>query len=340
MALRLPSPDIQKDFVQRLLLARNQVLLPALAATIQSVSIAELDRQLSAVAPQESLALLASRGIRGERVFATEIILQTNPRLLAYYRLLLGYSQKEFYQSETGLGLFKHMEEQGNLSSRAVPLLGELCRQLSASANQLVDSVPIDHLANELLHELTILTLGPQLRGGMNVRRGTDAILEVFSLIFQIVSDHVILKSARELQILNAAGRRVKIAFASDPDIVIQEERSDGKWHGRVAIEVKGGQDFSNIHNRIGEAEKSHQKAKKSGYVECWTVLNVDTTDLELARRESPSTDQFFLISALKDSESSAFNDFQIRLRQLTSIPDAKPSRKKTPHASSRKKKN
>jgi hypothetical protein len=32
-----------------------------------------------------------------------------------------------------------------------------------------------------------------------------------------------------------------------------------------VAVEIKGGKDYSNIHNRIGEAEKSHQKAKKEG---------------------------------------------------------------------------
>jgi hypothetical protein len=36
-----------------------------------------------------------------------------------------------------------------------------------------------------------------------------------------------------------------------------------------AAIEIKGGRDYSNIHNRIGEAEKSHQKAEKQGYVEC-----------------------------------------------------------------------
>ncbi len=325
MPLELLPPETQIDFVQRLLLAREQLLLPALAATVQTLSIAELDRQLSAVASSENMALLASRGIRGERVFATEIILHANPRLLGYYRLLLGYSQKEFYQSKTGLGTFKRMEEAGEIAPRATRLLGELCQLLSTRADQLLACVPLDRLENELLHELTILTLGPQLRGGKNVRRGSDAIVEVFSMIQRIVAEHVTAVSQRELRLNNAAGRRVRIAFAADPDIVVLEERSDGKWHGRVAIEIKGGQDFSNIHNRIGEAEKSHQKAKKSGFVECWTVLNVDTTNLELARRESPSTDQFFLISALRDDHSAAFNDFQIRLRQLTSIPDAKP---------------
>lgn len=44
----------------------------------------------------ENLSLLASKGLRGEIVFATPIILKSNPYLLGYYRLLLGYSQKYF----------------------------------------------------------------------------------------------------------------------------------------------------------------------------------------------------------------------------------------------------
>jgi hypothetical protein len=337
MPLELQPPETQMDFVQRFLVARNQHLVPALSAVIQQISVPELDRQLAEIAPTESLSLLASRGVRGERVFATEIVLRANPRLLAYYRLLLGYSQKEFYQSQTGLNAFKRMEEKGEITLRAAAQLGELCRLIASRADQLLASVPIDHVANELLHELTILTLGPQLRGGKNVRRGTAAIVEVYSMIRSVVTEHVISESKRELFLLNSAGRRVRIGLASDPDIVIQEERSDGKWQRCVAIEVKGGQDFSNIHNRVGEAEKSHQKAKESGYVECWTVLNVDSADLALARRESPSTDEFFLISALRDSSSHAFNDFQIRLRHLTAIPDAKPLRKKSVRKSNRK---
>lgn len=50
------------------------------------------------------------------------------------------------------------------------------------------------------------------------------------------------------------------IEFAPDPDIVIREEFSKGKYRNIITIEVKGGTDFSNIHNRVGEAEKSHQR--------------------------------------------------------------------------------
>src|SRR5215831_11086308 len=62
------------------------------------------------------------------------------------------------------------------------------------------------------------------------------------------------------------------------------------------SIEIKGGGDLSNIHNRIGEAEKSHQKAKNEGYVECWTMVGVVDSNLDLARRESPTTDRFYHI--------------------------------------------
>ena len=66
-----------------------------------------------------------------------------------------------------------------------------------------------------------------------------------------------------------------------------------------VAIEVKSGTDVSNIHNRIGEAEKSHQKARQRSFTECWTVVNVGRLDMAKARSESPSTDRFYSLAAL-----------------------------------------
>ena len=97
----------------------------------------------------------------------------------------------------------------------------------------------------------------------------------------------------------NAANRRVVIAFASDPDIVIRERLSTGADRNVIAIEIKGGHDVSNIHNRVGDAEKSHQKAREAGFVECWTIINVDRFDEVKLRRESPATDRFFRLSAL-----------------------------------------
>jgi hypothetical protein len=72
-----------------------------------------------------------------------------------------------------------------------------------------------------------------------------------------------------------------------------------------VAIELKGGTDVSNIWNRIGEAEKSHLKAKGKGYNELWTVARVDLTNdpalHQKARSQSPSTTRFFCLDRIAD---------------------------------------
>jgi hypothetical protein len=111
------------------------------------------------------------------------------------------------------------------------------------------------------------------------------------------------------MEIKNAVSRTVLIEFAADPDIIIREEMVPGVYRELIAIEVKGGSDFSNIHNRIGEAEKSHQKAKASGYHECWTVVNVDKLSVNMARKESPSTSRFYLISAIVSTMGAEYEE-------------------------------
>ncbi len=91
-------------------------------------------------------------------------------------------------------------------------------------------------------------------------------------------------------------------------------------YRNLVAIEVKGGQDYSNIHNRVGEAEKSHQKAKKAGYIECWTVVNVDRMDMAMAHRESPTTNKFYRISELLDGTSGEYRDFSLQILSIAGI--------------------
>lgn len=93
-----------------------------------------------------------------------------------------------------------------------------------------------------------------------------------------------------------------------------------GSLRNIIAIEVKAGVDFSNIHNRIGEAEKSHQKAKADGYVERWTVVNVDRMDMTMARRESPSTDRFYRLSQIDARTGEEYQDFFNRVVALTGI--------------------
>ena len=152
------------------------------------------------------------------------------------------------------------------------------------------------------------------------MKKGAAGILKVFDAIHDIVKLAVKEATANRIEIENAAGRRVLIEFAADPDIIIREEMSKNNFRELIAIEVKGGSDFSNIHNRIGEAEKSHQKAKAAGYVECWTVVNVDRIDIDMAKKESPTTNRFYRISDLVNGGGAEYQDFRSRVISLTGI--------------------
>ena len=166
----------------------------------------------------------------------------------------------------------------------------------------------------------TLLTIGPQWRGSANVDIGTEGIDIAFGIVREIVKLGIVAEASGRLDLKNAANRPVLVEIAADPDIKIQEVMTSGALRQLIAIEVKGGRDFSNIHNRIGEAEKSHQKACAAGYTECWTIVNVDRTDLHQARRESPSTDRFYRLSDLLDRASEGYRDFQDRIQALTGI--------------------
>jgi len=312
MTFRIPKPDLQIAFYERLEEIRHLYLLDALLATVSRLDIAKVDKQLAEFVPNERLQEIAGWGLRGELVFAMPCVLEANPLLLGYYRLLLGFSQKQFYGSRYGLGPLKPMEDKGRLSKANSALLPELCKALCASADGLLEGV--GRLSHGTVHELTLLTLGPQLRGGALNALGSQANRRVFMLISSLLSSAIVEQSERYMEIQNAAGRKVKVEFASDPDICIREELPSGRFRNLVAIEIKGGRDYSNIHNRIGEAEKSHQKAKGQGYVECWTLVGVADLDMGIAAKESPTTDRFYHIDRIEDSDQGEGEDFRENL--------------------------
>jgi len=197
--------------------------------------------------------------------------------------------------------------------------LEQLCKALIQSACFLLDGVN-QKISASNLHDLTLLTLGAQLRGSQNTKKGEAGIITVFNLIRDIVYSSTINLNNKQIELVNAANRRVLIEFSPDPDIIIREEMPNGMSRNIIAIEVKGGEDFSNVHNRIGEAEKSHQKARLAGYVECWTIINVDRINLSTARKESPSTNQFFKLSDLISRSGNEYNDFSSRIIALTGV--------------------
>ena len=292
----------------------DYVLDPFFGSGTVGVSSVDLDRELSEYVPQEQLKALAKHGLRGELVFPVSCLFEVNPRLLGYYRLLLGFSQKEFYTTKFGLSGFKSMEVKGILTDKNAKRLKDLCKGLVSSAVSLVDGIGADRLSKQLL------AVGPQLRGGANVKKGIAGIVSVFQSIHDIVEHAAINSTASKIELANAADRRVLIEFAPDPDIVIREQMSGDTYRNIIAVEVKVGTDFSNIHNRVGEAEKSHQKAKADGYVECWTVVNVDNIDMDMAAKESPTTNRFYRISALESESGDEYEDFKNRIVGLTGI--------------------
>lgn len=321
-----PSPELQIGFALELKKFRSKYLQGALLETIQRLDITEIDKELAVYVPKHDLATLAKFGLRGELLFPVPGILMANPFLLGYYRLLMGYSQKEFYGKDKGFGVghFKSMEVKGKIGKVASEEINDLCTAFCASASILLEGVGPLRVSKELLDDLTLLTVGPQLRGGANNVKGYAGIIQVFDIIKEIVNHSISEVRESSMEVISATGRLISIEFAPDPDIIIKEAMSDEHYRNVVAIEVKSGTDISNIHNRIGEAEKSHQKARKEGFTECWTVVNVSQLDMNKAKSESPSTDRFYSLSNLATRKGDEYEDFRRRILSLTSIPAPK----------------
>jgi hypothetical protein len=316
--IKAPIPDLQIEFYKRLLQLQDVLLLDALLKTVGQLDISVMNSELAVFAPSASLRKLASWGLRGELVFPVPNVLTANAFLLGYYRLLLGFSQKQFYTASSGISRFKSMEERGSLGKAQAASLPELCHALSMSADSLVQGVGT--LSASSIHDLTLLTLGPQLRGGKLNVLGSKATQNVFDLIKSILKSAITTATAQKIELRNAAGRAVVVEFAADPDITIRELLPSGDYRNLVAIEIKGGRDISNVHNRIGEAEKSHQKARKQGFTECWTILGVARLDLMVAKKESPSTDRFYQFDGISTAQGAERSEFRERLLALVGI--------------------
>jgi hypothetical protein len=299
------SPDLQLQFWARLQQIRNKYLSDALSQTIKDLDITKLDGELAVFVGSARLAAVAAYSLRGETFFPVPYLLRTKPMLLGYYRLLYGLSQKEFYKHP--FGRFRAMEENNQLSTENEHLLSPLCRSLGETAWQLLSG--IQPLSTATIHELQLLTVGPQLRGSRNVTIGQGATARVFELVRDLLSNHIESSTKTVITVKNASGRIVQIAFASDPDITIIETLPSGAIPS-VSIEIKGGADISNVHNRIGEAEKSHQKAKAAGFTSFWTILKARITDTA-AKRGSPTTNVFFNLDEILKAGTAQHSQFR-----------------------------
>jgi hypothetical protein len=143
------------------------------------------------------------------------------------------------------------------------------------------------------------------------IKKGTEGIIRVFEAIQFMVQHAASASNPGKVELKNAAGGKVSITFAPDPDIVIKEEMAKGKFRNVVLIKVKGGTDFSNLHNRIREAEKA---TKRRNPPAMWNagLSPMSTVSIWTWRgMNPPSTNRFYRLSALMNSQSEEYEDLR-----------------------------
>jgi len=317
--IKSPSASRQIAFLQLLVAARKSWLMGALTEALSVADPKVVKKQLSTYVPADVQKILAATGVRDEHIFPVPVVLEAKPTLIGYYRLLLGIPQKSFYRSDTGMGQFKSMETRGLLKQGKRPNLGGFCAAMARSLADLVRQM-VPQFSPRDVAELPLLTLGSQFQGGNNNTIGKRATLDVFLAVAELVKAHIVTQEERTITIRNASGRKVLIALAADPDIRIQEE-FNGELRNKVAIEIKGGTDVSNAHNRAGEAEKSHQKAKKEDFRDYWTIISKAGVNMLKLKSESPTTNDWFDVAQVLAREGRDWELFKSRFADASGLP-------------------
>lgn len=308
MTFNIPNTERQTYVESFLRQARANCLHEVVATAARAVPPADLRRELVACVPSEGLSFLQGTGIRDEDVYAVPCILVHCPRAIAFYRLLLGISQKQFYAAKTGLSSFKVLEERSVVPSRLIPLLGDFCRSVNQAISQLLLGFPRESLRADVA-QLPIMTLGAQADGSWRTQIGSNATQAVFSSLKSIVrkAGAHFTETKTSISVRNSSGRQVTLMLSADPDVVIREEFAEGIVY-KTAIEIKGGKDRSNVHNRAGEAEKSHQKARQDGAGDCWTIISLESGTLSKLKKESPSTREWFDLDEIRKQSGPGWN--------------------------------
>ncbi len=226
------------------------------------------------------------------------------------------------------MGRFKGMEELGTLTKSGKPYISDFCLAMAKPLAELVRQMP--KITERDLQELPLLTFGSQLQGSNNTQIGKSAMKEVFVAVKEIVKNHVTespvklpaAQKEKKVFLKNASGRTVVITLSHDPDLCIQELMENNRPNSKVAIEVKGGTDVSNAHNRAGEAEKSHQKARKDcGFAEFWTIISKQGLELYKLQKESPTTNCWFDIADVLARKGNDWDEFRQRFAGACGIP-------------------
>ncbi len=78
---------------------------------------------------------------------------------------------------------------------------------------------------------------------------------------------------------------------------------------------------MSNAHNRAGEAEKSHQKAKNEGFRDYWTLISKAGLKIQKLKSESPTTNSWFDVAQVLAREGEDWSEFRSRFAEAAGIP-------------------
>jgi hypothetical protein len=312
-----PSPARQLGFHQLLIAARKKILEGALLEVLGQVDPDTIKDDLSRLAPTDARQALSKSGIRDEMVFMTPTVLRASPTLFGYYRLLLGVSKKIFYTAETGFARFARMEEQDVLTEWHDENLEEACSAMNKVLGELVMQISPDITAQDVT-ELPLLTLGSQFQGSNNNTLGQAATQEVFLAIKDVLEGRIIKSDERSVTIADRSGQEVRLVLSADPDVSVEKTTPEG-IELIAAIEIKGGTDKSNAHNRAGEAEKSHQKVKGRA-ANIWTLITMKGLSLDQLKRESPTTEEWFDISHILARKGEDWTRFTAHLSRIVDL--------------------
>lgn len=301
--------------------------MDALAEALGRIDPQQVKEEIAEYAPRDAQQILATAGIRDEHVFPTPVVLTSVPTLVGYYRLLLGLPRKSFYTTSSGMARFKAMEERGVITAKQAAALPQFCRAMCGALAELVRQLSPSIMPRDI-QELPLLTLRSYFQGANNVLIGKQATADVFLSIKSIVAANVVEHLPKKIVVRNAAARRVILSLAGDPDIRIEEEVS-GTLSKKVAIEIKGGTDKSNAHNRAGEAEKSHVKAKIAGFRDFWTIIAKKGVDSARLQAGAPTTNSWFDVAQVLARQGPEWEEFCSRIVEVVGIPARKAKRKK-----------
>lgn len=293
---------------------RDRMLGENLKIAVATIDPDILQSEIAKFVNKDCRMILQRLSVREETMFALPCVLNSNPTLLGYYRLLMGISEKQFYTSSTGLSIFKPMEHDGKITKNSEQEINNLCYAINSAMENLLKNVNHSTLTQDL-KALPLMTLGVYADGVWRNIIGTQAALHVFGTIKQIVKSsdaNIITDEDKCLRFKNGTGSIYQVIPSSDPDIsIFLEEPSEEKL---LCIEIKGGQDVANVHNRAGEAEKAHLKTNQAGWLEKWTVIYLVGLQRKQADKlltESPSTNAWFDINEVCAQSGNTYESFK-----------------------------